>query len=1076
MKRAFLNKLIAITVVSMTLITMAPVSVSAAWVKDYKNNWRYTEGYVNAVGWRQINGSLYYFDSSGVMQTGVIQVDGNIYLLSESGEMQTGNAIIGGAVYYFDVSGVAIGNKLPTPSKGFDLAGNSTHIFTPDQLVSGGGTPTDPNSSAEDESSSDIEYSVTFKDDDDGRLKTKNVEKGDYVTLYKPKKSGYTFVEWNTKKNGNGTSYDYDDEIKVKDDITLYAQWEDSSDDSEDSDTSSDKVLVTDISVSGKDDVNKITTKAGTLQMTVDVLPIDATNKKVTWSVEDGTGKANISNDGVVTAVSNGTVIVKATANDGSGVKAIETIVITGQSSSGGSAGEGGSGSDNGSGGNTDNGGTTTTPTLEDYTVNGMDTTTVNGTASNPKSYKTLSILRLDITLENVNATTLAIQGGSKITLKNCNIKNLKVNDADGTFEIVVDNDSKIETMNLYKGTIITSVSGKINTVNITTTDVVTINAPVSTVNIGTVAKVKIGESALIGKMEVGSTSKGSIIAGRGTITEFKSNSTVDLAVGSVVNNSSTIQNLSDIAGYIALIDGASKIEEATLAVEKAEKSSLGSDSVQANKDFSLAQTLVNALKSSDKKNKLQSRLNKITKNNNEVEQIKVATEAVEETEKLMKLSDGSDSSLVTVNDQLTAAREEVEKLSAGSADRINLTGRLDIIDKSINQGKNLNIIIKAILNSDFTNVTNYKIFEIAGISGVTSNNFDQIVKKLKVLDKPEEVKTIDNVQVAVSNAIKEIELEAKIKDAKETATSAINAAEAEVNNLFGSGDIINSTVGKTAISIAKDKVNNAKDKIDKVKALGVKAESDVIELTNEYKPINEKFISAVKQLTTKEVDALFTDDTKTKLADGINSTNIGAAEVSVNGLMALITGTSDTDVLALKDNIEKARVLLEKRNAVAKSFWSSIELDTINSPALYNNVDKSIKENDYRINISLPNSIGSSYVKTEDGKLYLGSDKNNLSNTFIYDDANTTASVGLNGSGINIKVPVAFNNAIAGNQANWTYNVACLGNQLSINPWAESITVSDNGTRYTFKFVMTHKISKINTVNYDVFTITMIQ
>lgn len=1076
MKRAFLNKLIAIAIVSMTLITMAPVSVSAAWVKDSQNNWRYTEGYGNVVGWRQINGSLYYFDSSGVMQTGVIQVDGKIYLLSESGEMQTGSAIIGGTVYYFNSNGVAIGNKLPIPTKGFDWAGNSIRVFTPDQLVSGGGTPTDPNSSAEDEASSDIEYSVTFKDDDGERLRTKNVDKGDYITLYKPKKSGYTFLEWNTKKNGNGTSYDYDEEIKVKDDITLYAQWEDSSDDSDDSESSSDKVLVTDIAVSAKNDVNEITTKAGTLQMTVDVLPKDATNKKVTWSIEDGTGKATISNNGLVTAVSNGTVIVKAIANDGSGVKAIETISITGQSSSGGSTGDGGSGSDDGSGGNTDNGGTNTTPTLEDYTVNGMDITTVNGTVSNPKSYKTLSILRSDITLENVNATTLAIQGGKKITLKNCNIKNLKVNDADGTFEIVVDNDSKIETMNIYKGTTIRSASGKINTVNIDTTDVITINAPVSTVNISTVAKVKIGDSALIGKMEVGSNSKGTIIAGRGTITEFKSNSTVDLAVGTIVTNSSTIQNLSDIAGYTALIDGASKIEEATLAVEKAERSSLGSDSVQANKDFTEAQALVNALKSSDKKNKLQSRLDKIIKNNNEVEQIKIATKAVEETEKLMKLSDGSDISLETVNNKLISAREEVEKLSAGSADRINLTGRLDIIDKSINQGKNLNIIIKAISNSDFTNITNYKMFEIAGISGVTSNNFEQIVEKLKVLDKPEEVKTIDDVQVAVRNAIKEIELEAKIKDAKEAAVSAINAAEAEVNNLFGSGDIINSNVGKTAISIAQNKVNNAKDKIAKVKALGVKAEADVIELENAYKPINERFISAVKQLTTKEVNALFTDDTKTKLADGINSTNIDAAEVSVNGLMALITGTSDPDVSTLKDNIEKARVLLEKRNAVAKSFWNSIELDTINSPALTNNVSKSTTENDYKITISLPNSIGSSYIKTDDGKLYLGTDSSNLSNTFVYDAANTTASVSLNGNGVNIRVPVAFNSAITGSQANWTYNVSCLGNQLSLNTWKEVVIVSDNGIDYKFNFSMSHKISTINKVNYDVFTVTMTQ
>lgn len=1069
MKRIFLNKLITITIISMILITMVPVSVSAAWIKDYQNNWKYSEGYSNAVGWRVINGLRYYFNSSGIMQTGVVQIDGKIYLLSENGDMQIGNVIIGGNIYYFDNNGVAVGDKLPTPSKGFDLAGNSVRTFTQDQIVNGGGTPIDPNSSAEDNSNY-TDYSVTFLDNNGDKLKSRNIKKDEYVTLYKPSKSGYTFIEWNTKKNGNGTSYDYDEKIKVQDDITLYAQWEDNSEGSggsNDSGSSSNKVFVTDISVYGKDNVNKITTKAGTLQMATNVLPIDATNKKVTWSVENITGKATISSDGLVTAVSNGSIIVKATANDGSEIKAIETITITGQSSEGGLPGSGDSGS---------NDETTITSNLEDYTVNGMDTTTVNGTASNPKLYKTLSILRSDITLENVNATTLAIQGGKKITLKNCNIKNLKLNDSDGTFEIIIDDSSKIETMNLYKGAIITSTIGKINTVNIDTTDVVSINAPVSTVKITTVAKVKIGDSTSIDKIEVGSNSKGTIIAGKGTITEFKSNSTIDIAVGNIITNNSIIQNSSDIAGYIALINGASNIEVATLAVERAEKSNLGNDLDQAFKDFSYAKVLVNSLSDSDKKNKLQSRLDKIVKDNSEVEQIRIALQEVKETERLMKLSNGSENSLEIVNDQLIIARQEVKKLSNGSADRINLTKTLDVIDKSINQGKNLNIIIKAIANSDFTDVTDYKIFEIAGINSVTSNNFDGILEKLKALYKPEEVKNADDVQMAVSNAIREIELEGKIKDAKAVAISTINVAKAEVNNLFGSGGIINSNVGKTAISIAKDKVTNARDKIDKVKALGVKAESDVIELENEYKPVNEAFISAVKQLTTKEVNNLFADENKNKLQDGISANDINLAEGSVNELIALIKGTSDTDALALKDNIEKARVLLEKRKSVAKKTWNSIELDTINSPALYNNVDKSIKEDDYRINISLPNSIGSSYVKTEDGKLYLGSDKNNLSNTFIYDDANTTASVGLNGSGINIKVPVAFNNATSGNQANWIYNVACLGNQLSINPWTESITVSDNGISYTFKFVMTHKISKINTVNYDVFTITMIQ
>ncbi|WP_164821663.1 Ig-like domain-containing protein [Paenibacillus koleovorans] len=57
-----------------------------------------------------------------------------------------------------------------------------------------------------------------------------------------------------------------------------------------------------------------------TLQMSAAVLPFDATNNNVTWSVVNGTGSATINSSGLLTAVADGTVTVKATAQDGSGV------------------------------------------------------------------------------------------------------------------------------------------------------------------------------------------------------------------------------------------------------------------------------------------------------------------------------------------------------------------------------------------------------------------------------------------------------------------------------------------------------------------------------------------------------------------------------------------------------------------------------------------------------------------------------------------------------------------------------------------------------------------------------------
>lgn len=90
-------------------------------------------------------------------------------------------------------------------------------------------------------------------------------------------------------------------------------------------------ILVTSISVSGLYGVSSITSNGGTLQMTATVMPADAYNNDVFWSVENGTGAASISTTGLLTAISDGTVIVKAHAMDGSGVTGQATINIFGQ-------------------------------------------------------------------------------------------------------------------------------------------------------------------------------------------------------------------------------------------------------------------------------------------------------------------------------------------------------------------------------------------------------------------------------------------------------------------------------------------------------------------------------------------------------------------------------------------------------------------------------------------------------------------------------------------------------------------------------------------------------------------------
>ncbi len=91
-------------------------------------------------------------------------------------------------------------------------------------------------------------------------------------------------------------------------------------------------VLVTGISVSGASNATTITTNGGTLQMSALITPSDATIQVVTWSVINGTGTGTISSSGLLQATGNGTVTVRASATDGSGVYGDRVITISNQS------------------------------------------------------------------------------------------------------------------------------------------------------------------------------------------------------------------------------------------------------------------------------------------------------------------------------------------------------------------------------------------------------------------------------------------------------------------------------------------------------------------------------------------------------------------------------------------------------------------------------------------------------------------------------------------------------------------------------------------------------------------------
>lgn len=364
MRRKFISKIILGTMISTTLCTLVPVKASAEWVTDYQNDWYYTQNNKKITGWARIDGQLYYFDdngkmqagwikaenswyflqsngtlktgwinynnnwyyadSSGAIQTGTINISGKVYIFDNNGVMKTSNTVINGQFYTIGLDGVAAGIKVPTPDKEFDDSGKCLTVLknTDGNVIT---SPTDSslNEVIEDESEFNadeeeyynVKYILTYKDSSDGdELKTKTVKKGKSIDLYEPTKDGYNFVEWNTKSDGSGKSYDEGDTVKINKDLTLYAQWEE--------DTT---VYVESVSVTGSSSVviNK------TAQMTATILPSDEDDTDVTWSVTDGTGSATIDSDGLLTAVSSGTVTITATATDGSGTTGTKDIAVT---------------------------------------------------------------------------------------------------------------------------------------------------------------------------------------------------------------------------------------------------------------------------------------------------------------------------------------------------------------------------------------------------------------------------------------------------------------------------------------------------------------------------------------------------------------------------------------------------------------------------------------------------------------------------------------------------------------------------------------------------------------------------
>lgn len=93
------------------------------------------------------------------------------------------------------------------------------------------------------------------------------------------------------------------------------------------------KKPVVSITIEGAGGAKTISTENGKLQLFANVLPDDAFDKTVTWSIKTGNDLASVNSvSGLVTSLRNGIVTIYAVANDGSGVSGSYSITISNQS------------------------------------------------------------------------------------------------------------------------------------------------------------------------------------------------------------------------------------------------------------------------------------------------------------------------------------------------------------------------------------------------------------------------------------------------------------------------------------------------------------------------------------------------------------------------------------------------------------------------------------------------------------------------------------------------------------------------------------------------------------------------
>lgn len=963
MKHNFLKKLIATSVITSSIFSICPTTVLAAgvnyagvgqtngqWSKQGEN-WYYYVGGQLQKGWIYDRTGWYYADKNGVMQTGVVQIGGNIYLLADSGVMQTGTVVINGKVYTAGSDGVFYGDDLPVPTKSFDWYGTNDNIAHPSQVID----------SSEDDSSSTNpvtaydplapkeKFQVIFKDDDGEDLKIKNAKDGDTITLYKPTKKGYEFVEWNTKKNGDGEDYDYDDEIKVEKDIKLYAVWEEievTDDNAEDLGI----VKVQDITIAPEGKKKEITTDKGTLKFSVDVLPVNADNKKVDWSVESETGKATISDNGLLTAEENGVVIVKATAKDGSGITDSIRITISGQKSGSGS-GEGGSGNGSGSGSGTNNG--------ELPVIVGDEAIINNSTSTELMKGNTYSTIRIatnnkEITLQNIKANKIVINGGDNIILDNCHVNYIEVLRPGTNSTVTLRNGSTAQIVNIERGVTLSGTG--YNKVNVKTDEVVTINsgATIDTLNLTELIS-KIRLNGTVNTVNVASSAVNSVIEGNGSIGKLVTDATnIKLGVSSV----GTIVGNAENTSLGGLIDKAKELEDITKEVEAAEKAN-------STNNAALIKKIEDKINANDpyrsEYETLLFRVEQLGTNTSAAANLKEARSYVSALEKVSKLDptntiafnillENDGSAKVTISgegdsytiDQLrTIALEKVKSLTPGLIDRTNLENRIKAVDTVITQGKKLNSMISNIEQSTTGAAVNFEAddYKVIGIDNVTKSYVPISNKYVSLLSNKTKFKDFKSVPASlsddnISELVNILETDKSlIKSQVVQAVTIIKTKQKLEEDIDSFNDyIINNgldtgeTVSLTKLESIRDKYNSINEALNKLQKeitdgnivsddLKLRDENGGLigngynELAAEGSTCKDKLSKYTLKFVDKSINSLYMSPV---VSEGVITTNIDSAKISsslTNNDLVEVRKTLNTIRTNYTDIIDSAKI-----------------------------------------------------------------------------------------------------------------------------------------------------------------------